>query len=256
MILEVYSRNIFFQSRWVGLIILTLFLTAGCSSQKAGRYEVPYDAEQDAPGFETPYRVANITYYPLTNAAGFGQTGIASWYGPNFNGKLTSNQEVYDMNAMTAAHKTLPFNTRVRVTNLENGKETVVRINDRGPFVNNRIIDLSFKAAKILDIVKRGTAKVRLTALTSGNHGQKESRNENGHKARSFAVQIGSFKELDNAKLLVRKTANSRIKSVIRNGAAYYKVIVGSYATFDKAHLQMENLRRRGYHNAFIISAN
>lgn len=160
------------------------------------------------------------------------------------------------MNAMTAAHKTLPFNTRVRVTNLENGKETVVRINDRGPFVNNRIIDLSFKAAKILDIVKRGTAKVRLTALTSGNPSQNKGHNENGHKAKSFAVQIGSFQELDNAKLLVRKTRNSRIKSVARNGVTYYKVIVGSYSAFDKAHLQMENLRRHGYHKAFVISAN
>lgn len=160
------------------------------------------------------------------------------------------------MNAMTAAHKTLPFNTKVRVTNLANGKEAVVRINDRGPFVNNRIIDLSFKAAKALAIVKRGTAKVRLTALTGGNSGQNKGRHAKDHKTRSFTVQIASFKELDNAKHLVRKTDNSRIQSASRNSVTYYKVVVGSHSTFDKAHLQMENLRRRGYHNAFVITAN
>ena len=157
------------------------------------------------------------------------------------------------MNAMTAAHKTLPFNTMVKVTNLENGREAVVRINDRGPFVNDRVIDLSFKAAQILGVIKPGTAKVSLTALTGGNSA---GYNGDDPQAKIFAVQIGSFQDLDNAKLLVSKTENSRIKSAARNNITYYKVIVGTYSSFDKAHLQMENLRRGGYHNAFVISAN
>ena len=90
------------------------------------------------------------------------QEGVASWYGPGFHGKLTSNGEVYDMHATTAAHKTLPFNTRVRVVNLDNQRETEVRINDRGPFAGNRIIDLSYQAAKELGMIKSGIAPVRL----------------------------------------------------------------------------------------------
>ena len=157
------------------------------------------------------------------------------------------------MHAMTAAHKTLPFNTRVKVTNLENGRKAVVRINDRGPFVKNRIIDLSFEAAKILGVVEKGTARVKLSALASSGSGAND---EYVGQAQSFAIQIGSFRKRDNAELLVKKTESGRIKSVTRNGIAYYQVIVGKYSTFDEAHLQMENLRYRGYHNAFVVSSN
>ena len=257
MILAVYYRNVLFRKGWIHLIIFSLFLTAGCASQKANRYEEPYEnTKKEASSSTMPYKVQNTTYYPISNSAGFKQTGIASWYGPNFNGKLTSNQEVYNMNAMTAAHKTLPFNTMVKVTNLENGKEAVVRINDRGPFVKYRIIDLSFKAAKILGVVEKGTVRVQLTALAS--EGSDTNTENDGHtdQAKSFAIQIASFQKLDNAKLLVEKTENSRIKSVTKNNMTFYQVIIGKYSTFDDAHLQMENLRNRGYHNAFVVSSN
>lgn len=94
--------------------------------------------------------------------------GIASYYADDFHGKLTSNGEVYDMNGMTAAHRTFPFGTRIRVTNLDNGKVTVVRVNDRGPFVEGRIVDLSLGAAKVLGLVASGTARVRLEVLEWG----------------------------------------------------------------------------------------
>ncbi len=93
------------------------------------------------------------------------QTGIASWYGNPFHGRQTANGEIYDMNKLTAAHKKLPFNTKVRVTNLTNGKSVIVRINDRGPFVKGRIIDLSRKAARRIDMIGPGTAKVQLDIL-------------------------------------------------------------------------------------------
>ena len=97
---------------------------------------------------------------------GYYQTGVASWYGPNFHGKTTANGEVFDMNKLTAAHKSLPFNTRVRVVDLTSGKKVVVRINDRGPFIKGRIIDLSRRAAEKLGIIDSGTAKVGLKILS------------------------------------------------------------------------------------------
>lgn len=107
------------------------------------------------------------TYRPYTTANGFTEVGVASWYGPGFHGKKTANGERYNQNAMTAAHKLLPFNTDIRVTNLDNGRSTVVRINDRGPFVANRVIDLSRRAAEQIDMIGSGTARVRLEAVNN-----------------------------------------------------------------------------------------
>ncbi|RUM63436.1 MAG: septal ring lytic transglycosylase RlpA family lipoprotein [Sulfurospirillum sp.] len=113
-----------------------------------------------------PYCVKGVTYCPTTVYVGEKFRGIASWYGPNFHGTQTSNGEYYDMYGHTAAHKTLPINTMVKVTNLSTGKSTVVRINDRGPFVKNRIIDLSYQAAKEIGVIKHGTANVELEVIS------------------------------------------------------------------------------------------
>ena len=120
------------------------------------------------------------------------QTGTASWYGPDFHGKLTSNKEIFNTHDMTAAHKTLPFGSWVMVTNLENGLSVIVRINDRGPFIEGRIIDLSYAAAKVLDMVGPGTARVRLEVLKTPEGGSR----------RSPAVQVGSFVSRLNASAL------------------------------------------------------
>lgn len=111
-----------------------------------------------------PYQVDNIWYYPREQPD-YDETGIASWYGPTFYGKHTANGEMYDGNLLTAAHKTLPMPVNVRVTNLDNGKSLIVRVNDRGPYARGRIIDLSRKAAELLDVVQTGTARVRVTYL-------------------------------------------------------------------------------------------
>jgi rare lipoprotein A len=140
-------------------------------------------------------------YFP---GGGSVQTGTASWYGPNFHGKPTSNKEIYDMYEMTAAHRTLPFGTQVMVTNLDNGRTAVVRINDRGPFVKERIIDLSYAAARLLDIVGHGTAPVRLDVL-EGQALQAEA----GQK---FVIQVGSFISESNARAL-----ESRLKNKYNN---------------------------------------
>ena len=111
-----------------------------------------------------PYQVKGVWYYPREDGQ-YDRTGIASWYGDPFHGRRTANGEIYDMNALTAAHKTLPMPMRVRVTNLDNGRSLVLKINDRGPFVHGRIIDVSRRAAQLLGFYKQGTAKVRVTAV-------------------------------------------------------------------------------------------
>jgi rare lipoprotein A len=117
-----------------------------------------------------PYQVDNVWYYPREQPD-YDETGIASWYGPTFYGKHTANGEMYDGNALTAAHKTLPMPVNVRVTNLDNGKSLIVRVNDRGPYARGRIIDLSKRAAELLDVVQTGTARVRVTYLSRANLG-------------------------------------------------------------------------------------
>ena len=130
-----------------------------------------------------PYTVFGKRYYPTKVRVGEKFSGISSWYGPDFDGKATSSGEIYDMHALTAAHKTLPMGTIVKVTNLDNNRDVVVRINDRGPFVGTRIIDLSNKAAHEIDMVKKGTARVQLEVI--GFKGKQSS-------------EIASNKELQN----------------------------------------------------------
>lgn len=111
-----------------------------------------------------PYQIDNVWYYPREQPD-YDETGIASWYGPTFYGHKTANGEMYDGEALTAAHRTLPMPVNVRVTNLENGKSLIVRVNDRGPYARGRIIDLSKRAAELLDVVQTGTARVRVTYI-------------------------------------------------------------------------------------------
>ncbi len=153
-----------------------------------------------------PYVVRGVRYHPTTVSVGDRFRGNASWYGPNFHGKLTSNGERYNMWAMTAAHKTLPMNTIVKVTNLRNGKSTVVRINDRGPFVQTRIIDLSKAAASKINMIGHGTAPVELEILGFQNKGgtkiptKKELKKApQKRNITNFALQIASFSKIEGA---------------------------------------------------------
>src|SRR5262249_32129010 len=120
------------------------------------------------PGYKVgkPYQIDGVWYYPAVDYA-YAETGIASWYGPDFHGLATANGETYDMNSLTAAHRTLPMPSMVRVTNLENGRQIALRVNDRGPFVNNRIIDVSRRAAQLLGFEQQGTARVRVEIMDS-----------------------------------------------------------------------------------------
>jgi rare lipoprotein A len=151
---------------------------------------------------------------------GAAEVGVASWYGPDFHGRPTSSREIYDMHDMTAAHRTLPFGTHVMVTNLANGRSTVVRINDRGPFVKGRIIDLSYAAARVLGMIGPGTARVRLDVLGG--------RRDEEPAGRALWVQAGAFTVQENAYALARRLEPSFpgvLVTILRTSAAtYYRV--------------------------------
>lgn len=148
-----------------GILLLSACAELELASHAAKQMQdVPDDAAQGAYKVGKPYQVAGVWYYPKVEYD-YAETGIASWYGPGFHGNLTANGEIYDENALTAAHRTLPMPSQVRVTNLENGRSIVVRINDRGPFKHGRIIDMSRRGAQLLGFERSGTAKVRVEIL-------------------------------------------------------------------------------------------
>ena len=173
-------------------------------------------------------------------------TGKASWYGPNFHGKTTSSQEVYDMYDMTAAHKTLPFGTYVMVTNLNNGRSVKVRINDRGPFITGRVIDLSYAAAKVLDMVGPGVVPVRIEILSDISVDEDKQR---------FAIQVGAFVVKENAEVLKsrldKKYRNVYISQFKTANRVYYRVRL----FFDSKSAALETamvLQKQGF-DVFIV---
>lgn len=151
--------------RWrsIGACLVACSLLAGCAGDGA---KSPSQATSGRGVYKvgSPYQVNGIWYYPAVDYS-YVETGIASWYGEDFHGKATANGEPYDMNALTAAHRTLPMPSMVRVTNLENGRQIKLRVNDRGPFANNRIIDVSRRGAQLLGFDRQGTARVRVEIL-------------------------------------------------------------------------------------------
>ena len=163
-------------------------------------------------------------YCPMVSAEGFVETGVASWYGEDFHGRPTALGEPYNMYAMTAAHKTLPLPSRVRVTNLENGRRVELRVNDRGPFVKGRVIDLSYGAAQELGVVRRGTARVRVEALEPGGSSEPEI----AAGAHAY-LQAGAFAFRENAVKLYQRLRQAGISGVYvrRKGNGVYAVWVG-----------------------------
>jgi len=191
---------------------------------------VPQHAPRSKYGNPPSYTVFGKTYYVREHARDYRARGLASWYGKKFHGRRTSSGEPYDMYAMTAAHKTLPLPTWVRVTNLDNGKSVVVKVNDRGPFHAGRIIDLSYTAASKLDVLSRGTAPVEVVALAPENSiGKEESPLSLQFPA---WVQIGAFSSRENAHQLqqrLQKQAgiDAMIKPLEQNAGLAYRVWLG-----------------------------
>ncbi len=240
--------------RAVFLVLLLMFFVSSCSIERRGNL-----VERIRAGYY-PYKVMKHV------SPGYKEFGSASWYGRDFHGKLAASGEMYNMYAKTAAHKTLPFGTYVRVINLNNHRETVVRINDRGPFVKNRIIDLSYAAAKDLGMIETGTAPVEIVVVNSKNYKPKPFKkfidkpehikivdNNPSYKATyansldnnvvvlpKYAVQIASFRSLSNAlkfkNSASRKIKGVYIKKVVFSGVVFYRVMVGSFNSKKEAN--------------------
>ncbi|WP_104684958.1 septal ring lytic transglycosylase RlpA family protein, partial [Helicobacter bizzozeronii] len=208
-----------------------------------------------------PYKVGGKTYYPTKVAVGQTFDGYASWYGPNFHARKTSNGETYNMYAHTAAHKTLPMNTIVKVTNKDNNKSTIVRINDRGPFVPNRIIDLSNIAARDIEMVGKGVAPVKLEVLGFGgviskqyaktlntpqNHTlQKEFKvgpTQQSYSGGEFSLQMGAFRHKEGAlkaqrdlQAKLKKGHKIRMVEGIKDNQPIYRVFISGFKSEEEA---------------------
>ena len=201
---------------------------------------VPRAEPRSAHGNPPFYDVLGRRYFVLGAADGYLERGVASWYGPTFHGGNTSSGELYDMYGMSAAHKTLPLPTYARVTNLRNGRSVVVRINDRGPFVANRLIDLSYTAATKLDMIREGTTLVEVRALTPG--APDELTRSAQSPPPSLYVQAGAYADAHNAqhqleRLHAAGLASAFIVSPLEGKSRLYRVRlgpVGSVAEFDQ----------------------
>lgn len=214
------------------------------------------------------YEVNGKVYHTLKSARGYDARGIASWYGPKFNGKRTSSGETYDMYQMTAAHKTLPLPSYVRVTNLQNGRSAVVKVNDRGPFKNNRIIDLSYAAALKIGIVGPGTGLVEVQAVDpraprvkraegQGNTAPEDARGPVA-AAKRFFLQVGAFVNRDNAERLRNRLAGAIDRTVAINegtssGRSVYRVWIGPLVSVDVADRLVQDLAKLGIDEHHVV---
>src|SRR3989338_6978019 len=235
-------------SRKHPILIFVMLLIAGCAS-------VPPQGYYTKQGTQRAYQIDGKWYSPVDSSNGYEEDGIASWYGRDFNGKKTSNGETYNMYAMTAAHKTLPIGTYVKVTRLDNGKETILRINDRGPFVKGRIIDLSYKAASELDIADSGTAKVEITALGDTVGDKLVTRD---YQKGNFLVQVGAFTVKSNAARLrdnlLQRYSNVSITTYDRGDTVFYRVRVGGANNLKEAERLKGRIETEGVESPFVVA--
>lgn len=259
------------------IALLVIVLVSGCSKRSPypSTIYVPSKSSQTPMGISSlppsnnaklatmrPYTIRGITYHPTVVSVGNSMSGVASWYGPDFHGKKTSNGEIYDMYDMTAAHKTLPMNTIVKVTNKANGRSEVVRINDRGPFVAGRIIDLSNTAAAKLDIIRSGTAPVEVEVLGFAQIGsrvipttQELKKLPQSMLEEGFAVQIASFARFEGATITQKKYNGidgygAIIKDVQTENGRLFRVWLKGFKSEAEAR---DYVARSNFNGAFII---
>jgi rare lipoprotein A len=243
-------------------VVLPILLFSACASHQHA-YS-PQDQSQSSrkkPG-QKPYTVNGNRYKPLSSHEGFVQEGIASSYGRDFHGRKTSSGEPFDMNAMTAAHKTLPLGVYVRVLHKRTGREIVVRINDRGPFVRERVIDLSEGAARKLGMIQEGLAAVRITALgykTDQAGGEPQYRAPTSYDNGSFALQVAALKNRANAYRyadeLRGKYGAADVQEATVGGNMFYRVRLGRYSSLRAAQSAQESFERKGFPGNFVVAA-
>ena len=275
------------------LLAMALLALAACGGNKVRGDGPPSGSARipDLPGDAIPrpeprsrygngpvYEVLGKRYTVMPSSTGYRERGVASWYGKKFHGNLTSNREVYNMYAMTAAHKTLPLPTYVRVRNLSNNKSIVVRVNDRGPFVHNRIIDLSYSAALKLDMIKDGTSLVEVTAINfdepSGDRPVRRSSpptppTANGAQApyrstpavteNRIYVQVGAFGDRANAERRLGALSLAGIKDAFIHEErtperTLYRVRIGPVADVVQYDILVEELEGIGIADPYLIA--
>jgi rare lipoprotein A len=243
-----------------------LLLLASCSSN---RYQYADDHHPDdipplthiedvVPRYEAysrggnkDYRVRGIDYKILNNVTSFSEKGYASWYGNKFHGHLTSNGERYDMFAMSAAHKNLPIPSYVKVTNLQNNKQVTVRVNDRGPFHEGRVIDLSYAAADKLDIIKSGTAKVKVELI---HFSEEQSEHKQDYLNGYFYVQYLVTADVGKAKQLGKELSKQyQVEYVTVKDNKNYRLRLGPLSSEKEAKKLQDSIQSK-YPNAFILN--
>ncbi len=218
----------------------------------------------------TPYTLMGVRYKPMQDGRSYREEGIASWYGTKFHGRHTANGEIYDLYAMTAAHKTLPLPTYVKVTNLENNREVIVRVNDRGPFYSDRIIDLSYAAAKRLGFAERGTARVRVEGIDPVVWQQQN--NPDGRlvdaalenlpvQSGELYLQLGAFSNSEAAEQL-RQRVQSMVNTSVtvtpiqQQRQTLHRVRIGPVASETEAEQLMDRLRLADLGSPTLVRAN
>lgn len=248
------------------ILMMSMFTLTGCSQRSWTKHKVSrYTSAARQRSTMRTYTVMGRTYHPTYVSVHDTMRGISSWYGPNFHGKQTSNGERYNMYGMTAAHKTWPMDTMVRVLNLRNHKSVVVRINDRGPFVSGRIIDCSFAAGRKIGLDKSGIAPVKLTVLGFAGkiyHPKKHTkRNEPRSWPRielsDFGLQVGAFRQYNGAmvylhkyKSMVSGKKHVIIKKFIVDDAPLYRVWVMGFGSDAEA---LDFMNDNDIQGAFLI---
>lgn len=242
-------------------VAIVLSSLAACGTLTGGRISgapVVNDPAPIVPGTMRPYQVRGRWYRPAEQPD-YDERGQASWYGDAFHGRPTATGERFDMNALTAAHKTLPLPSLVEVTNVRNGRRVVLRVNDRGPFVDGRIIDLSRGAAEALDLRAAGVGEVRVRYLGRAPRiggGRSDRVEVRGAEDRGpFWVQVGAFGEEDAAHDVARSLpGRAEIRSTRSEGRALWRVILGPWDDANAAERARQAAVQRGHLDALLIS--
>ncbi|MDN2481784.1 septal ring lytic transglycosylase RlpA family protein [Vibrio agarivorans] len=248
----------------LGLVTGLLF---GCSSPDGERYDLEDDVPPQTPisvdhiegitpryepyslGGNKDYTLRGQDYTIVKDAKGFTEKGKASWYGKKFHGHLTSNGEIYDMYSMTAAHKTLPLPSYVKVTNVDNGKQTIVRVNDRGPFHEGRIIDLSYAAAHKLGVVQSGVANVEIEVITVEK--PQSSAGQKSHP--KYIIQVASSQHKDRSEALAKQLSKDLgVESFVQPANNVYRILLGPFADYDDTQATLSEIKGSGHSSAFI----